>query len=110
MEYVPLLAPIAAFLVIMLFGAGFYRTANHGGLIARKRLAAFTPAGTSAGSAMALPALEMNPLLKRRKFSSIASLDQLLQRREFGARISLELARGALPLRVGEYLLLRWLI
>jgi tight adherence protein B len=106
LQLVPLLAPVAIFVAIMLLGAGVYRTANHGGLLARKRLAAFAP---SPNGVLALPAMEGSPLLKRERFSSFQAFDKLLRRHDFGTRISLDLARAALPLRVGEYLLLRWL-
>jgi tight adherence protein B len=106
MQLVPLLAPLAIFLTIMLLGAGVYRTANHSGLLARKRVAAFAP---SPSGVLAMPIIDGSPLLKRERFSSFQALDRLLRRNDTGARLSLELARAALPLRVGEYLLLRWL-
>ena len=106
MQLVPLLAPAAVFLAVMLLGAGLYRTANHSGLLARKRVAAFAP---SPSGVIAVPTIEGVPLLKRERFSSFHVLDRFLQRNDLGGRLSLDLARAALPLRVGEYLLLRWL-
>jgi tight adherence protein B len=101
------LAPIAAFVVVVLFGAGLYRTLNQGGLLARRRIAAFSPAMgmvplpiQSTGSALISP----------KRFSAIPFLDRLLQRNQWGDRLALELARADLPLRVGEYLLIRWLL
>ena len=105
-DLVPLLAPLGAFLVVLLFGSGLYRTANHGGLLARKRLAAFAPAPAVAPA----PLLATTPLLRQARFSSIALLDRLLLRNGLGDRLSLGLARAALPLRVGEYLLIRCLL
>jgi tight adherence protein B len=102
-----LIAPSAAFITVLLFGFGIYRLANHGGLIARRRLNVFAPAPTTAGT---LPLFEGSPLLQAKSFSSIGLLDWLLHRRNLGERLSLELARAALPLRVGEYLLARWLL
>ena len=107
LQLVPLIAPAAMFLAIMLLGAGVYRTANRGGLIVRKRLATFAPAPNGA---LAMPTIEGVPLLKHKSFSSFRGLDRLLHRNNVGMRISLALARAALPLRVGEYLLVRWLI
>jgi len=49
-------------------------------------------------------------LFKRRQYSSIASFDRLLRGRDWGEKLSIELARAALPLRVGEYLLIRCVI
>ena len=43
MAYVPLLAPFGVLAFFLLLGAGLYRSANQGGLIARKRLAAWAP-------------------------------------------------------------------
>jgi tight adherence protein B len=103
-ELIPLVAPLAVFMVIVLFGAGVYRIANQGGLLARRRLAAFAPA--SSGQA-AIAVFEGSPLFKRQRFSSIDALDRLLARKDYGARLSVELARAGLPLRVGEYLLIR---
>ncbi|HLG70955.1 MAG TPA: type II secretion system F family protein [Chloroflexota bacterium] len=106
-QLVPLVAPVAMFVAVMLLGAGIYRTANHGGLIARKRLSAFAPAPSGV---VAMPMIEGSPLLKHERFSTFGLLDRLLHRNERGHRIALELARAALPLRVGEYLLLRWVL
>jgi tight adherence protein B len=92
----------------MLFGAGVYRSAHQGGLIARKRLTAYAPAGQ--GQIAAAPLISASPLLRRRQFSSIGMLDRLLQRKDYGQKTSLELARAGLPLRVGEYLLARWVL
>lgn len=97
------LAPAAAFAVVVLFATGLYRTANHSGLIARKRLAVFSPASTP----QALPFNGASPLLKRQRFSSIGLLDRFLRSRAWSTRTSLDLARAALPLRVGEYVLIR---
>lgn len=48
-------------------------------------------------------------LLKQNSHSSIGSLDRLLVRRDFAGQIALDLTRADVPLRVGEYLLIRWL-
>jgi tight adherence protein B len=106
MQLVPLLAPIAIFLAIVLFGAGLYRIVNQGGLLVRKRLAAFAPSG---GGPVAMPVIEGVPLLKRQRFSSIAGLDKLLQRNDRGTRMARDLARAGLPLRVGEYVMIQWI-
>ncbi|MBV8087489.1 MAG: hypothetical protein JO247_21990, partial [Chloroflexi bacterium] len=108
MQLIPLLAPLAAFVVIVLFGAGVYRSVNQGGLVARRRLTAYAPAAQ--GQIAAAPLMTGSPLLRRRQFSSIAVLDRLLQRKDSGHKTSLELARAGLPLRVGEYVLARWVL
>lgn len=48
-------------------------------------------------------------VLKDRRFSAIGWLDQFLQRTDLAERIALDLARAAVPLRVSEYILIRWL-
>ncbi|TAK27608.1 MAG: secretion system protein [Chloroflexota bacterium] len=48
-------------------------------------------------------------VLRQKKLSSIDVLDRLLARRDFAEELAAELARANLPLRVGEYLLIRWL-
>jgi tight adherence protein B len=45
---------------------------------------------------------------QRRRMSSFRTLDKFLERQGFAAGLDRELARAALPLRVGEYLLIRW--
>src|SRR5919198_3641710 len=46
---------------------------------------------------------------QRRKLSRFGALDRMLERKGFAAGLDDKLARAALPLRVGEYLLIRWL-
>jgi tight adherence protein B len=47
---------------------------------------------------------------QRRRLSSFHTLDMFLERKGFAAGIDKQLASAALPLRVGEYLLIRWLM
>lgn len=57
-----------------------------------------------------LPSPEGEPsLLKDRRFSAIGWLDQALQGTRFAEKMALGLARAAVPLRVSEYILIRWL-
>jgi tight adherence protein B len=44
----------------------------------------------------------------RRRLSRFGALDRVLERKGFAAGLDEKLARAALPLRVGEYLLIRW--
>ncbi|MDP2727913.1 MAG: type II secretion system F family protein [Dehalococcoidia bacterium] len=48
-------------------------------------------------------------LLKDQRFSAIGWLNQLLQKTNFAERVALDLVRAAIPLRVSEYILARWL-
>ena len=52
---------------------------------------------------------EGGSVLRQQRLSSIGALDRVLSRRNFAEELSLELARADVPLRVGEYLLIRWL-
>ena len=99
------LASSAVFVTILLFGLGVYRIANHGGILARRRVSVFAPARSKAAAAD-MPG-NAPLLLHPPRFSNISILDNLLRRKGRGARLSLKLARAALPMRVGEYLLVR---
>jgi tight adherence protein B len=46
---------------------------------------------------------------QRRRLSRFGALDRILERKGFAAGMDDKLARADLPLRVGEYLLIRWL-
>jgi tight adherence protein B len=106
-ELTVLVAPGMAFLVILLFGLGVYQLQHRGGLLARRRVAAFAPQVSSAAFTGMM--LGENALFKRQRFSSIDLLDRLLQRKQRGAKMAMELARAGMPLRVGEFLMMRWL-
>src|SRR5438132_1274950 len=57
-----------------------------------------------------VPVTADESVLRSRRFSSIGGLDRALAQRDFAERIALDLARANLPLRVGEYLFLRWVL
>ncbi len=48
-------------------------------------------------------------LLLDRGYSSFESFDRLLKRSSYSERVALDLSRAAVPLRVGEYLFVRWI-
>ncbi len=52
---------------------------------------------------------EAPTLLRDRRFSGIRWLDHLLHKTNFAERMALDVARAGVPLRVAEYILLRWL-
>jgi len=106
MMEITLVAPGLAFLVVILLGTGIYRTANQGGLTARRHIAAFAPTGGARASGGLV--LDSRQLFKEQRFSSIGLLDRLLRLKNHGANISIELARAGLPLLAGEYLLMRF--
>lgn len=64
-------------------------------------------AGAPAAGQEAAPA-EVR-LLREQKYSNWALLDQMIARRSWAEREAAELTRADVPLRVGEYLLLRWI-
>jgi tight adherence protein B len=49
-------------------------------------------------------------LRREQRYSNFALLDQMIARRSWAEREAIELTRADLPLRVGEYLMLRWLL
>lgn len=48
-------------------------------------------------------------LLKDQRFSAIGWINRLLENSNFAEKMALDLARAAIPLRVSEYILIRWL-
>ena len=48
-------------------------------------------------------------LLLNKEFSSFETFDKLLKRSSYSERVALDLSRAAVPLRVGEYLFIRWI-
>lgn len=53
---------------------------------------------------------ETMQLLREQRYSSWALLDQMIARRSWAEREAAELTRADVPLRVGEFLLLRWIL
>lgn len=49
-------------------------------------------------------------LLRENRLSSIRAMDQMLGWGGWGDKMALDIARAAIPLRVGEYVLIRWLM
>ncbi len=72
------------------------RLARHGGATA-------VAAGGNVGTAAAT-------LLADNEFSSFESFNRMLKKSGYAERVAHDLARAAVPLRVGEYLLIRWIV
>lgn len=95
--------PLAAFGGVSLGVAALYSLLVQEPRLIRERIERFeartvevtSPRGTST-------------LLKDRRFSGVNWLDKLLQRTNFAENMALDVARAGVPLRVAEYLLLRW--
>jgi tight adherence protein B len=67
-------------------------------------LGRFTPSTRSATAKPGAASLRRS----RRRFSTIDTMDTFLNRHGFADRMDRQLASAALPLRVGEYLFIRW--
>lgn len=64
---------------------------------------------TNSGGSLAEPLSSGGLLRQRRRMSRFRTLDSFLERKGFAAGVDEKLARADVPLRVGEYLLIRWL-
>ncbi|MHB0869168.1 MAG: type II secretion system F family protein [Chloroflexota bacterium] len=102
-----LLAPVAVFFAIALLVyavVGIWGTERS--LIAarleRYAGASRTATGRTAGGAAGAD------LLLDKEYSSFETFDRLLKRSSYSERVALDLSRAAVPLRVGEYLFVRW--
>ncbi|MHB1133482.1 MAG: type II secretion system F family protein [Chloroflexota bacterium] len=100
------LLPVAAMLTATLLVYAVYLLVTPQASL-RERLTAY-PSG-AAPSAVATVVTPVGLPLKDRSLSGIATLDRYLRGTSYAQRLELDLARAALPMRVGEYLLLRWL-
>lgn len=96
----PALAFASVFLLVYAVQQGLDRRARN----LSQHLSRFT----YEGRVIAGEAATHDLLRRRRRFSTIATLDRFLNRQSFAARMDLALAAAGLPLRVGEYLFLRW--
>jgi len=106
MAITALLAPLVAFITVVLVVMGLYALLTQERAAVRQRLSRY---GVGQSGATVTSA-GTTPLLRDRKMSTIGAFDQALQRSTYAERVALDLARAAVPLRVGEYLLLRWLL
>jgi tight adherence protein B len=103
----PLILASGAFVTILLLGIGLFRSGNQGAMLVRRRLSAFAPAPTTVASATFI---DGPVLLGPKSYSSIGIFEWLLKKGDIGTRLSIELARAGLALRVSEYLLARCLV
>jgi tight adherence protein B len=100
----PQLIPALAFGSVFLLVFGLARGNQRSEKLARQ-LGRFAPRGGSAAES-----LEPGGLFRqRRRLSRFRTLDAFLERKGFATGVDEKLARADLPLRVGEYLLIRWL-
>ncbi|MBI4504139.1 MAG: type II secretion system F family protein [Chloroflexi bacterium] len=98
------LIPALAFASVFLFVYGLQQALDRRAARLARYLDRFTPRHAIAASA------SPSGLLRRpQRFSGIQVLDRFLHRQGFAARLADDLATAALPLRVGEYLFIRWI-
>jgi tight adherence protein B len=109
MDLFALLIPVSVFAAVVVAVLALSRGMFAGPALARRlRRYASTEPAAAAAEAAAVPTTELN-LLREQKYSNWALLDQMIARRSWAEREAAELTRADLPLRVGEYLMLRWL-
>jgi tight adherence protein B len=102
--FAPQLIPAMVFGTVFLLVFGLQRGSQRQSARLARQLGRFTTQQTVAA------AVENGGLFRqRRRLSRIRTLDSFLERKGFGAGLDKQLASADLPLRVGEYLLIRWL-
>lgn len=103
MDLAALLIPSAAFLSVALLTIGVSNMRQQGQLV-RQRLQRYGPQATRE-----VMASHSTGIMRDKRLSSFTSLEHILRHVRFAEGMALDLARAALPLRVGEYLLIRLL-
>lgn len=108
MDAAALAIPIVSFAAAgsAVLALGQFLGARPGG--AARRLERYTEASRQAPDAAPAPTVDVQ-LLREQRYSNWAMLDQMIARRSWAERAAADLVRADLPLRVGEYLMLRWL-
>jgi tight adherence protein B len=101
--FIPRLIVALAFTSVFLLIYSLSRSNQHSAKLARQ-LGRFT-AGRGAAGSLAPGGL----FRQRRRLSRFGALDRILEQKGFAAGLDRKLAQAELPLRVGEYLLIRWL-
>lgn len=106
MDPLPLAAALSILLTVffLLMGLGIKR--SHGLDAMAQRLQSLRQPGTEG------PVIQkgQEPLLRQRSYSGLPGLSPLLANFRGSQRVALELERAGIPLRVGEYYMIRWLL
>lgn len=102
----PLLAALIAFAAVALLAYALYSMATAERQLVADRLRRHGSAAVAVGA----PSTASSALLLEKDYSKIGPLDRALKRSSLAERIALDLARAGVPLRVGEYVLIRWLV
>ena len=103
METMIVLLPIVAFVAAVGLVLSIYGTATSNRSRLADRLAGYTQ---STGTSLALGNAGSS-VLKDRSYSGIPIIQDLLSGSGYAERVSTDLTAAGLPLRVGEYLLIR---
>ena len=106
MDSMALLLPAATFAAVVFLVLGFHQAFLAERARTHRRLAQYVSHTARDRDEIRIAPGESS-ILRERRFSTIPGLDRILRHRSFAADLALELGRAALPLRVGEYLLLR---
>lgn len=102
----PLLAALVAFAAVALLAYALYATLTSERQLVADRLRRHGSATVAVGAS----STASSALLLDKDYSTIEPLDRALKRSNLAERIALDLNRAGVPLRVGEYVLIRWLV
>lgn len=102
----PLVAALVSFVAVALLIYAIAAMAGGDRRLVAERLKRHS--GAVAAAAAGPSSHGTSALLLEKDYSSFDSLNQMLKRSSRVERIAADLTRAAVPLRVGEYLLLRW--
>lgn len=105
MEALTLVLPVVAFVAAVGLVLAVYNLLTADREVIQQRLAGY---GATTGRTYT-PSATGSTILKDREFSGIPFIQSVLSGRSFADGIAMDLAAAAVPLRVGEYLLIRWI-
>ena len=109
MEAVNLIVPAMAFLIALVIGLLIAQLLSRQFGVNRRDLQRRMLEYAQPSRNVDAPAEGPTTLLKERRLSAIPALQSLLIGSRLADRLAVDLAAARIPLRVGEYLLLRWL-
>src|SRR5579872_6334567 len=101
----PQIIPVLVFGTVFLLVMGLSRGNQRSEALARQ-LGRFA---NPRGGTLAEPLTPGGLFRQRRRVSRFRTLDAFLERKGFAVGVDEKLARADMPLRVGEYMLIRWL-
>lgn len=106
----PLLAALVAFVAVAALVYGAAGVSGEERRLLAERIARHTgPLGATGATATGSRDASGAGLLLDKGYSSFQTLDKVLKRSSYPERVAMDLERAAVPLRVGEYLLIRWI-